>query len=66
MLIYNYYLLKSNKLHVEYRNIKKFILIFSRSSASASAKQTIFYVEVTDDMQIHPGQFDYEYSFQVV
>ncbi|XP_011257588.1 uridine diphosphate glucose pyrophosphatase isoform X2 [Camponotus floridanus] len=25
------------------------------SSASASAKQTLFYVEVTDDMHIHPG-----------
>lgn len=32
--------------------------MFSRSSASASAKQTLFYVEVTDDMQIHPGKFD--------
>ncbi|KAL0102677.1 hypothetical protein PUN28_018173 [Cardiocondyla obscurior] len=28
------------------------------SSASASAKQTLFYVEVTDDMQIHPGGGD--------
>jgi len=28
------------------------------SSASASAKQTIFYVEVTDDMKIHPGGGD--------
>ncbi|XP_011159704.1 uridine diphosphate glucose pyrophosphatase NUDT14 [Solenopsis invicta] len=28
------------------------------SSASASAKQTIFYVEVTDNMQIHPGGGD--------
>ncbi|XP_032682136.1 uridine diphosphate glucose pyrophosphatase NUDT14-like [Odontomachus brunneus] len=26
-----------------------------RSSASASAKQTLFYIEVTDDMLIHPG-----------
>ncbi|KYN21642.1 PREDICTED: uridine diphosphate glucose pyrophosphatase-like [Trachymyrmex cornetzi] len=28
------------------------------SSASASAKQTLFYVEVTDDMKIHPGGGD--------
>ncbi|XP_011878165.1 PREDICTED: uridine diphosphate glucose pyrophosphatase-like [Vollenhovia emeryi] len=28
------------------------------SSASASAKQTLFYVEVTDDMRIHPGGGD--------
>jgi len=26
-----------------------------RSSASASAKQTLFYVEVTDDMHTQPG-----------
>ncbi|XP_014479709.1 PREDICTED: uridine diphosphate glucose pyrophosphatase-like [Dinoponera quadriceps] len=30
-------------------------VITYRSSASASAKQTLFYVEVTDDMLIHPG-----------
>lgn len=34
------------------------IFIF-RSSASASAKQTLFYVEVTDDMHIHPGKFEF-------
>ncbi|EZA50964.1 hypothetical protein DMN91_012980 [Ooceraea biroi] len=28
------------------------------SSASASAQQTLFYVEVTDDMQVHPGGGD--------
>lgn len=32
-----------------------------RSSASASAKQTLFYVEVTDDMLIHPGKFEFKY-----
>ncbi|EFN84750.1 uridine diphosphate glucose pyrophosphatase [Harpegnathos saltator] len=30
-------------------------IITYRSSASASAKQTLFYVEVTDDMLVHPG-----------
>ena len=32
--------------------------MFSRSSASANAKQTLFYVEVTDDMKIYPGKFN--------
>jgi len=37
--------------------------LFSSSSASASAKQTLFYVEVTDDMQIHPGRFNCKIFF---
>lgn len=37
--------------------------MFSRSSASASAKQTLFFVEVTDAMQIHPGEFNCKIFF---
>jgi len=37
--------------------------LFSSSSASASAKQTLFYVEVTDDMQIYSGRFNCKMFF---
>lgn len=42
----------------EIQKIKEIHCILFRSSASASAKQTLFYVEVTDDMHIHPGKFE--------
>lgn len=41
--------------------MKLIVFLFFRSSASASAKQTLFYVEVTDDMLVYPGKFKYSF-----